>query len=769
MAGGATSRPRDRAAHGALVSSRLEAAAQAATDEAAGDEDELVDVMALKLATGGRSSLGGLRKLQIDVLGEDEDWNYYILTDIESRQRLLDVLGEYAQLPSDSADWAYPKAWADLIDNINDIELYGPVDRADASLEALDFEGHNEVECLLWPAQYKSTAGQRITRVREALDAVGDGAQVLDVDPRPDWLVVRVSVDADGLDALLNTNVVQKVLAPPGASINPETVAAAAPPTHLPNPINSKVGVVDGIVSASNPFVGNYVISSKDFPTGHAYPVPDEHGTRVAGVAIWGDLDVFVHGQPTPAAVPIVSARVLELDLKNNTMTKVAGASHIATIDEAVRWLASEGARIISMSINYPGPASSPTRTPLTYLVDQLARELNLVIVVSTGNYDPALDGHHVLNDYPDYLTTPDAAIASPGDAAIAVTVGSFAKRDTLASSSPTARVVAKANQPSHFTRIDPQRRGGVARRKPEFLHHGGNGVWESATSSLLVNEPGTSVVVPNFGTSGSDLVHDNGTSFSAPAVAHEFALISDRYPDAGANLLRAMAALSARMEVRSPDPASLPVGRLCAYGVPRAERILESDAARVILTFEGEIPTNTTLVHRVPIPPEYAEGFNMQEFNVALAFDPPVRRTRREYTTGRMQCELVRGLSEADVIDIYSRQPTQPEIDADPSLAKRALPEGELRPSLDPSSQALSANTLIVRSYPRGGDWDRQHGDYFLVVTHRHNPSTEAQRRDYPTQTYAAAVELRLHDRPDLNLYNLVRNQLRARPRARN
>lgn len=761
-------RPRNRASHGASVAASLEAAVERAAEQAAEEgEQELVDVLALKLATGGRSQLGGLTKLGVDVLGEDEDWNYYVLTDAESRERLLDLLSQYRTLPADGADWDHPKAWADLLDNIEDVELYGPDDRADESLGYLDFTRHAEVECLLWPAKYKTTASERIKRVRASLDDAGDDAQLLDVDTRPDWLIVRASVNEAGLNALLHNDMVQKVMAPPRAAITPEVVATATPPDPMPDPIGTHIGVVDGIISAANPYVAAYVTAAQDFPAGHAYPLPDEHGTRVSGVAIWGDLDGFVHSAAMSTPVPVVSARVLEIDPLDPTSTKVAGPSAPATIEEAIRWLAAQNVRIITMSINYPGPASAPTRTPLTYLIDQLARELDLVIVVSAGNFDPGKQGHHVLHDYPHYLTSPHAAVASPGDSAIAVTVGSFAKRATPSTASATARAVAKTNEPSHFTRIDPARSGGIARRKPEFDHHGGNGVWDTATSTLLVNEPGTSVLVPNFGQHAGPLGHDNGTSFAAPAVAHETALISDRYPDAGANLLRALTALAARPETRSPDQNTLPDDRICAYGVPRADRVLESDAERVILTFEGTIDTNTSVIHPIPIPPEFAEAIDTQDFKVALAYDPPVRRTRREYIAGRMQVELVRGMSEADVVETYSRQPTQPAIDADPTLEKRDLPQRDLRPNLEPSMRTLAANTLIVRGYPLGGEWDRQHGTYFLVVTHMHNPSTAAQRRDYPEQTYAAAVELRLHDRPDVDLYALVRSRLRTRARG--
>ena len=173
-------------------------------------------------------------------------------------------------------------------------------------------------------------------------------------------------------------------------------------------------------------------------------------------------------------------------------------------------------------------------------------------------------------------------------------------------------------------------------------------------------------------------------------------------------------------------------------------------------------------MVHAIPIPREFAEQLGTQHFAVALAFDPPVRRNRREYIAGRMDFELVRDLPESDVVEIYGLQPNRAERIADPSLQRRELPQGTLRPRLDPPVGAFKQNTLIKRAYLNDVEWDTAHDDYFLVVTHRHNPGTASQHKSYTEQNYSVAVELALQDRADVDLYALINARLRGRARGR-
>jgi hypothetical protein len=114
-----------------------------------------------------------------------------------------------------------------------------------------------------------------------------------------------------------------------------------------------------------------------------------------------------------------------------------------------------------------------------------------------------------------------------------------------------------------------------------------------------------------------------------------------------------------------------------------------------------------------------------------------------------------------------YARQPPRAAAEADPTIVRRSLPSGELRPRLEPGVTVVETNTLIRRDFI-GGTWDPDHGDYYLVVTHTQSPWTTAQRNAYPEQSYALAVEIGEQAASGLDLYAAIRAQLRARARVR-
>lgn len=78
-----------------------------------------------------------------------------------------------------------------------------------------------------------------------------------------------------------------------------------------------------------------------------------------------------------------------------------------------------------------------------------------------------------------------------------------------------------------------------------------------------------------------------------------------------------------------------------------------------------------------------------------------------------------------------------------------------------------VDSNTLIRRDY-NSGTWDPDHRDYFLVIAHNQSRWTDAQRAGYPEQRYALAVEITEEGASNLNLYQAVQAQMRARVRTR-
>jgi len=758
-----------RIRHGADLAERLdELDAQVSPGVAEAEDDDARLVLKIRAAT--RLSNGPFAKLRFTPLGEGEDWTYYVLSSRESREFLASVLSEYVGLPDGApkdVNWDHPKSWAEFLDHIDGIELYGADDRSDPTLAELVFDPVDTVDCLLWPAGNDQIAEDRVGAIVAAVSdhAAGEPrVHVVAIDPRPDRTLVRVVATEALVGELLSNVDVERIRAPLRAVVTQSGLVRASMPDDLPDAATTVIGVVDGVINISNPLTGHFVVDARDFPTGHVFSGADAHGTAVAGTAIWGDLDRLVTTGTLSAPHPVVSARVL--DLSSPDSYGVTGMAH-TTIEEAIRWLvAQHGIRIVNLSIGYPFAANSALRDELTVTVDTLARELGIVIVVSAGNRNHLQDKHW-LNDYPSYLADDDARIAAPGDAALAITVGSHAVRDVPGGRNAASMVaIAGAQQPSPFTRSGPARGiGRTGMMKPELTHHGGNWSWDHLTKSVDTREPGTAAVVAIAPQTGRIVGSATGTSYAAPAVAHEIARIAERYPGAGANLLRALTALSARPTqgfIAGINPA-----HVSGYGQPEAGRVLESGPHRVFLTYEGIAPANQVLVHRIPIPAEFADGVRQRTFRVALAFDPPVRRGRREYIAGTMSIEFVRGLSMQDVQAIYARQPSIAAAALDPRLTRHALPDNDRRPIMSPGSTTVESNTLIRREF-LNGQWDPDDGDYFLIVAHNQSAWTAAQRKSYSEQPYALAVEIAEETESALDLYAAIRARLRGRVRVR-
>ncbi|WP_083933320.1 S8 family peptidase [Kribbella catacumbae] len=749
--------PIPRRSHGATLADELQAIEDVIGQDLEIDGPPIV----LKFVGSTRLPDGPLGRLKLEKLGEGRGWTYFVMSPVEARRALAELVTEYRALP-DGADfsWSHPKTWASFIDHITGVELYGPEDRADASLSVLDFSREQVVDCLIWPSRTEVTVHARIDEIRNAVgsEAASERSRFVGVDERPDRTVVRLMVTRQILDRLLALSVVERVRAPLSASVRQEMLFSTVAPKKPARTGAIAIGIVDGVIDRSNGLTGPYLVGSAEFPATHVFGTGDMHGTAVAANAIWGDLDPLVLGGEMAVPYPVASARVMDGD-------SVAGIAH-RTIEDAIRWLVNAcDVRIINLSLNRMSPASNePLRDELTFTLDSLARELKILIVVSAGNREFDLRDKRVITGYPAYLDADESGVSAPGDAAIVVTVGSYAKRDVPEFANRGDLAIAKAGQPSPFTRLGPTR--GIGRSgtlKPEFAHHGGNWTWDHG-EYLDREDPGTAAILaipPNL---GRIVGPSYGTSFSAPSVAHEFARIAERYPDAGSNLLRALCALSARPPGGSI--AGIPGMRWHGYGRPDADYVLDSNDNRVFLTSESEIDADTTVLYRLPIPPEFAEGVHKRTFRVSLAFDPPVRRERREYIAGSMSVEFVRGISVAEIESIYRRQPTRAEAAAGGGV-RMDLPSGENRPLLNPGQQVLSSTTLLRRDFI-DGPWDPDHGDYFLVITHSRSPWTERQKQSYANQSYAVAIEIADESRNDLNLYALMRARLAARIRAR-
>lgn len=257
-----------------------------------------------------------------------------------------------------------------------------------------------------------------------------------------------------------------------------------------------------------------------------------------------------------------------------------------------------------------------------------------------------------------------------------------------------------------------------------------------------------------------------SGTSFAAPRVARTAAEILNRYPTATANLLRSLLGISAEVPPESQRQFADEVEqyRAFGYGRPDARRAVESERNRVVLFYEGEMGVDTAVIHPIPVPPQFATGIADRTITVSMAYDPPVRRQRREYIAGHLALDFYRAMDIAEVEAVVRRQTTSDKVE---------LPQDRRRIArkLKPGAQICGASTLQVRRWraPAANSLLPDDGDtYYLVVRHIREAWAGHLNESYDTQRYALAVQIEDLTRVDVDLYLMLQEQVRAQERAR-
>lgn len=591
-----------------------------------------------KVRAAGTLQDSALRSSGLQFLGDTREWTYFVLAPGDDPKELRRHLGEYGAA-GDGADEAPGRTF---FDSIEEFLPYGREDRRGPGIPAdgEDLDEPMAVDVIVWPSPDAQTARARVEDVRLVI-AQSDAAAVLTADERARFTVVRARVDHAALDALLDLAVVERIRAPPAPRLEPSTWRNVTI-DELPEPrveVVAPMGLIDDEVM-EHPLLPAAVLASRTaVPADHPWLPPSDHATLVAGLYAYGDVEDALAGTGEWLAYgPIHTVRVLEPDPRTSDRTRfpTAEPAHLV-IENAVRHLHSEhDVRVFNLSVTDDAAYSGPHVSVWTERLDALARELNVVIVVAAGNQRPEdlTPQTDLLGAYPAYLLTDATRVAEPAIAANVIAVGSIAHADapqTLdGTSRPGDRAIAKPGQPSPFTRSGP---GTADAIKPDLVERGGNWVLDD-TDRLRDPDYGVSIISlvrrdPRlFGVA-------NGTSFAAPRIARLAASILHRYPDASANLVRALLG-TASAPIESPATLDAKeLRRIAGHGRPRPDRALDSAGQRVAMTFDGTIAADTVVIHPVAIPEEFVRGGSSRSITVALAFDPEVRRTRRGTSPG--------------------------------------------------------------------------------------------------------------------------------------
>ncbi len=591
------------------------------------------------------------------------------------------------------------------------------------------------------------------------------GGTVLDKVQKAYLTMSRIRCDQAVAAELLRYRDVRTVDLPPRLALSQGILRADVqeiPRIEGPFPDAPGIVVLDSGLASGHPLLAAAVGDSQSFLPGRSAADEHGHGTLVAGIALYGDVSETLDAQSIFPQLRLFSGRILdETNQSNESLIE-------NQIEEAVRYFVDHyGCRVFNLSYGDPNrPFEGGRITGLAVTLDALSRELGVLFIVPTGNYEGDAEGSEDWRaDYPDYLAESKARLLDPAPALTALTVGSLARREgTIQAASypddPAYQPVARRDQPSPFTRSGPSVGGAI---KPDLVDYGGNLAVDLRTGGeLIVGRAG----IGEFSTcrdfaGGAPFAEDSGTSYAAPRVAHAAARLLREVPNASANLCRALLVAHARTpracaELFSADNDAL--RRITGYGLVDRSALYRSPDDCVSLWATESITNNQHHFFELPVPGEFwSPGRRERQITVALAYSPAVRTTRIDYRASRIGFKLVQAESLDEVASWFSTADDEP----------GAVPVAELSAGRNITEQARSKGTVQASTWTLTvASQGRRSRPWFVVVT-RNDPawseSLSSEREDYALVTAIADRQAQ-----GTRLYTRIQARLRQRGRAR-
>jgi hypothetical protein len=614
------------------------------------------------------------------------------------------------------------------------------------------------VDAELWPLE---RSGDR-KRMIETFDAWCKSNEIEIIDTLDLRTVVlrRLRVTPVQLEQLLDHRDLRCVDLPPSYQIDVQiarTPIAEIP--IVPAPAADAPGVVclDSGLAAGHPLLASAVGDAQSFLPGQGPDDENGHGTLVAGLALYGDVDAAAEQRSFIPVLRVFSGRIINADAE--PPTKFVEKALV----EAVEYFVTQyRCRVFNLSFGdrrrtYAGGHVDS----LAAVVDELAREHGVLIVVSAGNFvgEPAVP-QDWRAEYPTYLKDPQARIIDPAPALNALTVGSLARYDLDRSGArypldPAYQSLARPDEPSPFTRCGPGPNGAI---KPELVEYGGNWAIDVRTNHIPDrNDLGELSTNARFVEQGL-FARECGTSFAAPKVAHLAARLLIDYPNASASLLRALLLLHAEHPEAATQLLEAEDDRfsVLGYGRPRGIPSGECSENCVTLYAEDSVGEDAYHFYEIPLPEDFVgpPAMRPRRIRVALAHTPMVRRTRIDYRMSAMAFRTVRCATLDEVVATFRRAPLTEQPGAIPETG--AFSPGAQKRDRGTAQAAVWKIERLARA-----NWD---GKRLFVVVSRRVPTWAAGL--YPTEPYALAVALEDRSEHPVRLYTQLRLRLGARVR---
>lgn len=612
----------------------------------------------------------------------------------------------------------------------------------------------------------------------------------------PSLLLGRAMVNNYTLNALLDLDIVSVVDLP----ISTVSTEQSMIYTNEKEPIiidnlddNAPLAtVLDTGVFTGNKLISSVFVGGEDFDgTENTITDLNGHGTGVAGIVAYGDVNRCINENVFKPLVRICSGKIMHDNNGDPSFSENKRPEQI--VKEAILHFYKEyNCRIFNLSAGDRYNIYNGGRQfAWAEMLDQLSRDLDIVIIVSAGNVNNPEIQHSesredLMKNSRDQLFNPEHRLIDPATSALAITVGSITRfsEPEIVERRGVRISSGEKNYPSVFTRIGKGINGSI---KPELVDYGGNYVFNQPTRGDTRWSLDRNILEPTLH-NGNDALYKGmcGTSFSAPHVTHiaariERALEQQIGEKPSANLIRAFLINSAEYTPEMVEWSENSVDvfdnvkqnkkqerklRLIGYG-KASEEILYSGDKKVTLFAEDKLDLRSFHLYKIPVPREFLKTKSNKRIVISMAYNPATKLSRKDYLAYNLWFEVFRRIDEEMLLKFKQRK--EKGMDDEEDLSN--LPNNN-KANFSPGYTGISRSTVQQRIWEkgkRGGsdlDWDDNEQPFIYILV------TGKERFKFPEQElpkdYSLVITFRYDGEEDINLYSTLRNSVKIRNRQK-
>lgn len=610
--GGGPLPPRDPRIHSARLTVELDDAIAAQRTHR---RPEFVDpALILRIRMVGALQEAAWEGLGLTVLSSDADRSLVLFADHDDLHDFRLRLGAYAQdVPAGQVNPAYASFVAniDSIGGVESSDRIGKRLREEGFAVEEDFLDGNSytLDLELWDVGRRELRERKLNEIEAFVES--RGGEVFDRYVGPSISMLRLMANGSVIQTLLSVDIVASIDLPPRPDVGAEEALTldlgSAPALNDLDGDAPLIGIIDSGVN-DHPLIADILVGSIGVPESLGTADVWGHGTRVGGIAAFGDIMGQLGSGALNRGARLCSAKVVNDrgDFDNRRLVPSQMREAITTLNTRY------GCRIFVIALgdrrlHYDGGKVGAWAATL----DELVRELDVVIVVSSGNRSPR-GGNRIeqaVTEYPGYLMEPANRFFEPAGALNVLTVGALSHGSGISQDlvdDVRVHAITNALEPSPFTRVGPGIDGSI---KPDFVDFGGTMVFDAVTLRLRTGEdlPSAGIVSLHHRPVEQLFTARSGTSYAAPTVAFKASQLLTLLPTASANLIRALMVGAASVPQEAEDLLG-PLGadavrKICGHGLVDLERAAYSNDSRVVFYAEDELAVDHFAVYEVPIP----------------------------------------------------------------------------------------------------------------------------------------------------------------------